>query len=136
MTRAQIEAYMTESDPKTPEYIVAILDEIPREVLTSYMVERGTPVSDLWIRNYDRDNPDFGFEVTLKNARTYVQVNPGGGNLHTALEDANLEDRHLGWCSGWCSAEGDVRGQRIADNMLGMPMDDRYELVSRLYLEP
>ena len=48
-----------------------------------------------------------------------------GGNLHVVLDDDNIDDHSLAWCSGYCAAMGDHEGGDIANFMEMMTISQR-----------
>lgn len=76
------------------------------------------------------DSPDVVNDVA--ELINWYRTLPGcgtGGSLHIAVEDENLEDRHLSWCEGFASAAGDTCGAELAGLLERMSVYDRVHAV-------
>jgi len=58
---------------------------------------------------------------------------PVGGALHNVLDDWNLGDKDIRWClENIREDRKDPRVQQIADQLLKLPMAERYEALKKL----
>ena len=71
----------------------------------------------------EEDKDWFKFFISL--CFHYYAQDICGGSLHIVLDDGNLKDTHLAWCSGYASALGDQEGEDIANLMRLMTMKQR-----------
>ena len=62
----------------------------------------------------------------------YLRFEPGGGNLHTVLEDGNIDDDHLHWVAGRANGLGDYEAEDIADFMRAMSERQRNQLMDEI----
>lgn len=73
-----------------------------------------------------------GHDLVLALCQAYANENECGGNLHIILDDGNLENCNLDWCSGYCCAKGDQNGQDICNFLRFMKMEDRERIYAAL----
>jgi hypothetical protein len=74
----------------------------------------------------DDDTWFYKFNVLCNH---YFQRHTTGGNLHNVLEDENIDDENLHWCSGLCCGENDQEGADLANLMLVMTLEQRQRVV-------
>lgn len=60
--------------------------------------------------------------------KPFYEREPSGGVLHVALDDGNMDDGCVKWCLEEAKKEGDEQAVEIAEFLLSMPEDDRFDL--------
>jgi len=72
---------------------------------------------------------DYGwFRKFIALVKEYYSENGAGGSLHIVLDDGNLEDSHVDWCSGYASGANDEAGSQIGELMRSMTMEQRQKV--------
>jgi hypothetical protein len=59
-----------------------------------------------------------------------------GGSLHIVLDDFNVEDTHVRWCSGYASGQGDTCGSELAGLLERMSEADRQRAIDLSHTMP
>jgi hypothetical protein len=70
-------------------------------------------------------------EEAIRRIKPYYNVNTGGGSLHIALDDGNMEADHILFCLRWAEEHDDKDAVALAKLLLDMSIDERYELYER-----
>ena len=58
--------------------------------------------------------------------RRKIWLTCGINNLHTVIDDYNIEDDHIKWCLQLCIEDGDIKGEYIATHLLNMRKTARH----------
>lgn len=80
---------------------------------------------DLKARSWTR------IEDAIRRIKPYYAANPGGGALHIALDDGNMESGNVVFCLKWAEENHDKMAVDLALMLLDMSVDERYELYDR-----
>ena len=72
-----------------------------------------------------REDYDTWFGKFIELCKHYYAKEPCGGNLHIVLDDGNLADVHIAWCSGLAFGVRDMEGHDIAEIMRMMTRAQR-----------
>lgn len=73
--------------------------------------------------------------VTLKHLKDLIDAyyampgNGAGGSLHVVLDDGNYEREHVEFCRQYAAERNDLAGVQLADMLLSLTEDERYELL-------
>lgn len=70
-------------------------------------------------------------EDAIRRIKPYYEANPGGGTLHVALDDGNMDAGNILDCWHYAKEEGDKAAQDLIEMLLDMSVDERYELYDR-----
>jgi hypothetical protein len=63
----------------------------------------------------------------------YHANNGAWGSLHIVLDDNNVADAHVRYCSEWAREQGDVEGEALAEILLRMSKTQRGKLPTSVY---
>jgi hypothetical protein len=74
-------------------------------------------------------NDEAWLEDFLKLCEHFYQSNPTGGNLHIVLDEGNIEDQSIAWCSGLCCGLNNQEGADIACLMQLMTLPQRKKVI-------
>lgn len=72
-------------------------------------------------------------QEAIRRIKPYYESNPGGGSMHVALDDGNMEAGNVLDCLKWAEEEKDAEGVELAKLLLDMSVDERYHLYEHHY---
>lgn len=133
-----LDALATMEKAKEPRYMWFVVDKSTGWELVGWYDEADAITSSLhWsmeteVKRLQVWGTDHTWNSLVRRGKLYMSSNPGGGNCHIVLEDANMEDSHLWWCHGYCDAVADVAGSQIMAAMLDMTPDERADYVGAI----
>ncbi len=90
-----------------------------------------TPEARAVAESVEKLHEGYGDPAEVIQAFKRLPGNEVGGCLHLVLDDYNLDDEDLAWCSGLAFGVGDQIAMRLADALRTMSVYDRVLAVQR-----